>query len=489
MKPSEQFSAWLRQRVETGKPGERLPTDDRLAEQFAISKSTVRRLVARYRADGRLTRIQGKGTFLPHPPPPAPVDMASAKSSAQTVADHLLKAIRAGELRRGQVLPPIKQMVYQLRVSAGTVQAAYRILQAEQVVVKAGRTFRVGGFKDVLHPEAVREVVLFCAKSADFAQLFTTDPLAQAYRKMERELLANGFVLRFEALAELEMRARLWRRRRRFPTGIVFSLRNHSDFEAVRDSWRRIVRSAAAFDRRAPRLLLDGSGTPLKRRPRGMHLIARGNVLTASARALAEYMVPRGCREANFFADPGNAMIVAHLAKYRAELKHLAPDFVFRIVAVPRADRRESPGSLARKLAASIAEPVTGLILKKYQDVPARILFDETAVLQDFAEVYTRFPKARLWVFMKDARAAEALQWATDARIDVPRGLSLISSEHDPVYYHLGLTCCFPDYEQIGYQMAHALIGDVPIARTSKGFIRTRALLVDQLTTAPRGVR
>jgi hypothetical protein len=62
-------------------------------------------------------------------------------------------------------------------------------------------------------------------------------------------------------------------------------------------------------------------------------------------------------------------------------------------------------------------------------------------------------------------------------------GHSLVSLDNDPRFYHLGLTYCGPDWDTIGYQMAHAIIGDFPVARTSKGFIKTKAGVLEKLTT------
>jgi hypothetical protein len=55
--------------------------------------------------------------------------------------------------------------------------------------------------------------------------------------------------------------------------------------------------------------------------------------------------------------------------------------------------------------------------------------------------------------------------------------------ENDPAYYHLGLTYCYPDFARLGYLMAHALIGDFPVEKTTRGSIRMHTLVVEKLTT------
>lgn len=46
------------------KPGDMLPTEQQLAETYAIARSTVRQALAALERDGLIQRIQGKGTFI-----------------------------------------------------------------------------------------------------------------------------------------------------------------------------------------------------------------------------------------------------------------------------------------------------------------------------------------------------------------------------------------------------------------------------------------
>jgi len=68
-------------------------------------------------------------------------------------------------------------------------------------------------------------------------------------------------------------------------------------------------------------------------------------------------------------------------------------------------------------------------------------------------------------------------------RIDVPRDVALIGLENDPSLYHHGLTRCDPDFESIGYLMAHALIGDFAVPTDRAGILPNRAYMVEKATT------
>jgi hypothetical protein len=55
--------------------------------------------------------------------------------------------------------------------------------------------------------------------------------------------------------------------------------------------------------------------------------------------------------------------------------------------------------------------------------------------------------------------------------------------EDDPSLRHHGLTTCVKDFETIGYQVAHALIGDISIARTTRGYLKPSALVLRRRST------
>ena len=62
----EQVNEILRQRIHdaTYQPGARLPSESELAEEFGVSRATVRTVLAKLSVEGLILRRQGDGTYV-----------------------------------------------------------------------------------------------------------------------------------------------------------------------------------------------------------------------------------------------------------------------------------------------------------------------------------------------------------------------------------------------------------------------------------------
>ncbi|MFF0864968.1 GntR family transcriptional regulator [Nonomuraea sp. NPDC003560] len=60
-------------KIERGelKPGQRLPSELDLAEQYGVARMTVRRAMKELRERGLIRSVHGKGTYVQQPNPPA----------------------------------------------------------------------------------------------------------------------------------------------------------------------------------------------------------------------------------------------------------------------------------------------------------------------------------------------------------------------------------------------------------------------------------
>jgi GntR family transcriptional repressor for pyruvate dehydrogenase complex len=94
---TDKLAGLLLQRIESGElaPDERLPTEQRLAELFGVSRTVVREAVSRLKSIGLLTSRQGSGVFV------APRHQARALAFDPMVVTSIESVLQVVEVRRG----------------------------------------------------------------------------------------------------------------------------------------------------------------------------------------------------------------------------------------------------------------------------------------------------------------------------------------------------------------------------------------------------
>lgn len=94
---SDKLAALLMHKIESGEltPDERLPTEQRLSEQFGVSRTVIREAVSRLKSMGLLISRQGAGVFV------APLHQARALAFDPSVLTSLDSVLQVVEVRRG----------------------------------------------------------------------------------------------------------------------------------------------------------------------------------------------------------------------------------------------------------------------------------------------------------------------------------------------------------------------------------------------------
>lgn len=94
---TDKLAGLLMQRIESGElaPDERLPTEQKLSEQFGVSRTVVREAVSRLKSIGLLTSRQGAGVFV------APRSQARALAFDPQVVTSIESVLQVVEVRRG----------------------------------------------------------------------------------------------------------------------------------------------------------------------------------------------------------------------------------------------------------------------------------------------------------------------------------------------------------------------------------------------------
>ncbi len=479
--PTARLVEWIEQQVSSRPGGTRLPPDRSLSRDFGLSKTTVERMLRRFVESGALVRHVGRGTFVA--PLAAPVPADAPVGSVESTARSITGLVSSGALRIGDPLPPLKSIAIQFAVAPATARRALLLLSQRKLLARVGRTYFVGtDSSGALRAAHTGVICVLSARSSDFGELFGSDFLAHAYRKMEYDLSSYGASIMYSAIDALPSLYRRWQKARRFPSGILLARVRGSDFDQALPTLRRITQSRLVTP---PRVVSDMVRGELAQLQDLGDVLSRGHISTIAAREVAHMLQRRRASRVLFFLDEQQYLWDYHgplwvMVKLRAEIAGLASPPRCRFVVT---SEREGPGAIEDVLNISRQRTAIAQRLGKHVALSPDVLAHETTFCTDPMRTILEYRNADVWVFGSSADAARALTAASEHRITVPAHTAILTLEDDPGRYHLGLSYCGPDFDRIGYLMAHALLGDLPLSYSSRGFVQAFCRMVHRQTT------
>jgi GntR family transcriptional regulator len=101
----EQLRAILEDLIDALKPGDALPSERELAERYDVARMTVRAEITALAAEGRVARVQGRGTFV------AEARVAQAAALSSFTEDMKARGLKAGSRVLGQGTEPAEDLV------------------------------------------------------------------------------------------------------------------------------------------------------------------------------------------------------------------------------------------------------------------------------------------------------------------------------------------------------------------------------------------
>ncbi|MEV0969425.1 GntR family transcriptional regulator [Microtetraspora glauca] len=125
-----QIAEIVRLRIDRGDlmPGEAIPSEAELEDEYGIARMTARRVARELRELGLVHTVQGEGTFVGQPGTP--------RSAERTPIYHRIAAdisahIRKGELQTNKPIPSEKSLMRQYGVAKATVRQAVALLRMQ----------------------------------------------------------------------------------------------------------------------------------------------------------------------------------------------------------------------------------------------------------------------------------------------------------------------------------------------------------------------
>lgn len=486
--PTDRLREWLEAQLDALSPGAALPTSTELSRRFGLSVRTINTVMKPYMAGGRIVRIRGRGTFIAGGDPTAPPDTAPPRSSAERIADAVKESISTGDLKFGDQLPPVTFMSRQFHVTPSTVTAAYRTLARERYAVRIGRSYWIGGFKNLVSLDLHKQVLLLHGEADTFSRAFARDLYTTAYLRMERELAGLGYALRVVDMHNRDAQQSLSGDIP--PYGIVLYRHDATRIAEAEPLLHRLTARPRAEHVRIP-LLLDMRFGRLDHPLPDAHILHRGNLSTAAGKTVAAYVAQKRYRSVVFFADEDLDDTEKHFwnfvrcLKVRIELANLDAAVAARFCITPSRSGLSPAAFIDAEAVANLryGEHYLEALLGKYRQLTLDAIREAIDIADTTPRTYTAYRDADLWVFASMGRAADALEWCRVQRIAVPKRLSILSLENDAAHFGAGISCADIDWENVGYLMAHAIVGDIPIARTRRGYIRCGARVIGRGTT------
>jgi DNA-binding transcriptional regulator YhcF (GntR family) len=472
--PTNLLRSWTRDVIDTVPKGTVLPADRDLASKFGLSLATVRRVLrlfstqgALVRGSGRPTRTAAPGVTMPHRPTAAQTGL-----SHERTAGLLYRQICEGTLKAGHAVPQAKRLSAEWRVSSATVTSACRLLCQRGILSKVGKSYLVGTASQLLPRGPEKKVFAFEPAGMSMEYLYGSHPMALAYQAMEFELLRERCHMTYVPRSAANTLIAEWIRNNRAPHGLFFAYVDES-LDRLAQTLHLLSRSLGSA---CPRSLLCGKFTRVRAVPRVCYL-SHGHMNTEWLRALAEYVATRRYARVNVYCDTrGLPMSNASLLKFWVELRHSAPAIPIRYVlchSVP------SPRTPQQRLAAFCHRPASHAlsILNKYTPTSQA---DVAGVLVDVPSLDSALKESRpgdAWIFRGQDTAVDSRCRLHALGIS---DVAVISLENAPRHFTSGVTACVPDTYTIGYQMAHAIIGDFPVARSHRGYMKTPVVVLER---------
>ena len=141
-------------------PGDRLPSEAEIEEQYLVSRATIRAALNRLVADGRIERIQGRGSFVARL---RPTHQGLLNSFTENMRSQGFRPHR--RLLRSSVVTPDEEVRSALDLPRGDCQSIERLLLADERPIAIAKTW--------LPVEALRgRLHLFSAEALSAASLY-----------------------------------------------------------------------------------------------------------------------------------------------------------------------------------------------------------------------------------------------------------------------------------------------------------------------------
>ncbi len=481
VKPSQNLAVWLEGKILQSKSGEWLEPSWKLATVFNVSIATVERALKKLRDKGLICRIQGRGTFIGTFLAETPRIKILKKTSAERLAQSILQDIQSGMLVVNSHLPAFKYMRYRFKASYRTVRKACDILEQKKCITCVGKTYRIGQNLDDRIKQVRYENVYLFSKVTDFSERTFEEINSKSFQKLELELSSSGVNLQCNTYEQFETLFKLWLKNDVHLRGLIFV---HAENKIINKYLPFIEELVLRNRLRASSVLWEMPAGDTHNLPKAHSIVYGGSMLTTLARGLAHIVQERGFQSVHFFLDENFPIWGKHVLNYTAA--RIFSEIIFECrpeilkFYVTTIKRFSSVKSWIEKDSSSLDIQFQ---LNKYQSLALDTFIDHLEFASRTFVPSISIPGKELWVFQSAKQAVKIILKYRERGIELDRQVCILTLEDELRFRGFGISYLGPDWERLGYQMAHAVLGDINVERSRLGFLRTHPKWIHRNTT------
>ena len=323
-----------------------------------------------------------------------------------------------------------------------------------------------------------KDIYFFAPDVRIYNQVFVNDTHSEFFRELEKELLRHHCFIHFREHKDFEALSKKWNRNARPPWGIIFFGKYRGRIVSLPElegllnpilgsKWFKLYYSKIVFITKR-----------IKKQIKGIQYFSTSHLVTSVYSTLANWIIHNQYHKIGYcFGPKGSKDTLINTFRLKHKIEKLGKrsfsikDFKIFIYDPERPDINNSKFDLRNYF--NFRTDVYFINYYINSENAHNELLEYTSFKSNLPSLLRTSKDYDILIFEKDRDALAAKQWFQKKNFAFSP--AFISLENNPKYISFGIKSVIIDYNTSAYLLAHAILGDIPIARSSKGFIEATA--------------
>jgi len=486
----------LFQLVEQSSDG-RLPSIAELSFRWGVSYPTAAKAVRVLVEQGKIECFHGRRIQVSRKLKSNTQAGTHGNSRERQLLDAYRTQILDGRLICGNPMPKVTYLVLTQHVSRSVVIRVLRGLEHEHLVHKEGKQWIIGPAQSPVSrgstSQQPRTILIASPYQANVDNLFVEDFTSRFILRMNEELLHFGIQERYLEMRTADPDVSTREKALHQAEGIIRKLGDRylgalihrgahqkNDYAESMDSWTNLLGNTGK-----PAVFFDSSGTGqsfTRKRYPGCPAFYRLSFDHFGAVKCAVDVLVRNSHRIIGFPLPYTSPWVKRRARFAALLAGRSP-LKARVVQAEQNEPFWTMQVLDRPN--DIYDRIIRILQNKGE--AASEIQSRHRLLLDFTPSFRKLLDNQVTAIISanDLCAFEHYRWLTEAGIQVPRHMSMVSFDNLSASVTRPISTVDLGFARLGYLAAHLFFGDIPIRCDSEGNIQGECTFLDRGSIAP----